>query len=538
MKRIYTILISVIFILAGCSESGDQNRKKRNAENQQNAGLQIYPDYTACRLPRNIAPCNFRILTPHTRYRLEIRRGAETIFRHGGREVVQFPLRRWQQWLQAAQSDTLWVALSLKQDGQWREQTPFPLYIDSAALAPYLTYRLIEPSYQLCYFLTIKERCLENFQTKNLYDNVLNDNNCVNCHTAAWGNPDYSVYHTRFQHPGTHIAIDGQLRRIDLKSNRFPQGGVYPAWHPDKRYIAFGTASAFPFVHSQDIVRRTEVYDSLGDIMVYDILRNRILSDHRICTEEKEETFPYFSPDGRRLYFCQSLTPPKDSAEEDPVDYSKKIKYSLVSIDFEAETGTFGAMDTLVDAAESGGTVSFPRVSPDGRFLVFCLSDHGTFPIRHPESDLYVLDLTAPGHGPYRRATDDDTATALASARVYRPLSAANSDKTESYHEFSPLAETTGAAEAATGRSRWLMFSSKRDDGMYARPYFCLLDDSGRASKPFMLPQKHPDFYLTCLQSFNVPVLSNGPAPYDAFRTAKACEAEVLYPEAMEIAGE
>lgn len=403
---------------------------------------------------------------------------------------------------------------------------PFPLYIDSTAIASYLTYRLIEPSYQLCSFLTMEERCLENFKTRNLYDNEMNDLNCVNCHTSAWGNADYSVYHTRFERAGTFVAIDGRLRRLDTKSNRFTQGGVYPAWHPGKRYIAFGTAQAFPFVHSKDIVRRTEVYDSLGDIIVYDIVRNRVLSDARICTEEKEETFPAFSPDGRTLYFCQSLTPPKDSLTEDPVDYSKKIKYSLVSIEFDAETGTFGRIDTLVDAAESGGTVSFPRVSMDGRFLVFCLSDHGTFPIRHPESDLYILDLTAAGNGAYHRALD--TAASLPDARVYRPLNnGVNSDKTESYHEFNPQAD-----------SRWLLFSSKRDDGLYSRPYFCLIDDSGRASKPFMLPQKHPDFYLTCLKSFNVPVFSNGPAPYDAFTTTKACEAEVIYPEAMEIAGE
>ena len=388
--------------------------------------LQIYPDYAGCRLPYNIAPCNFRILTPSTRYRLAIRQGGgqagtdgQTLYKQRGKAIVQLPLRRWQRWLRQAQGDTLWFALSLKQDGAWRDYEPFPLYIDSSAIAPYLTYRLIEPSYQLCGFLTIEERCLENFRTRNLYDNNMNEMSCVNCHTAAWGDPDYSVYHVRFIRTGTFIAVDGQLRRVDLKSNRFPQGGVYPAWHPSKRYIAFGTASAFPFVHSKDITRRTEVYDSLGDLMVYDIYRNRIFSDARLCTEEKEETFPTFAPDGRTLYFCQSLTPPKDSAEEDPVDYSKKIKYSLVSIDFDAETGTFGRMDTLVDAAESGETVSFPRVSPDGRFLVFCLSDHGTFPVRHTESDLYILNLKADGTGVYRRATETETDTAK-DARVYR----------------------------------------------------------------------------------------------------------------------
>ena len=526
-KLFHLILIGLgLCLTSGCRQGISPVAVKADTDH-----LQIYPDYAGCRLPYNIAPCNFRILTPATRYRLEIRQGCETngtnsrtLYKQQGKNIVQLPLRRWQRWLYQAQGDTLWLALSLKQDGTWRDYAPYPLYIDSTAIAPYMTYRLIEPSYQLCSYLTIEERCLENFQTRNLYDNVMNQMACVNCHTSAWGDPNYSVYHTRFQRTGTFITVGGKLHRVDTRSNRFPQGGVYPAWHPDKRYIAFGTAAAFPFVHSKDIVRRTEVYDSLGDIMVYDIYRNRIFSDARICTEEKEETFPYFSPDGRTLYFCQSLTPPKDSAEEDPVDYSKKIKYSLVGVAFDAETGAFGRMDTLVDAAESGGTVSFPRVSPDGRFLVFCLSDHGTFPIRHPESDLYILDLTAPGSGAYRRASADDTGN-LATARIYRPLAgeAVNSDKTESYHEFSP------------NGSRWLMFSSKRDDGLYSRPYFCLIGDDGRASKPFMLPQKDPDFYLTFLKSYNVPVLSNGPAPYDAFKTAKACDAEIIYPEALEI---
>ncbi|MDE5704113.1 MAG: hypothetical protein K2H70_04735, partial [Bacteroidales bacterium] len=261
--------------------------------------LKIYPDYTFCRLPRNIAPCNFRILTPHTRYRLTLRSGGERLYTRSGRGVVPWPLRRWKQWLSACAGDTLWVALSLEQDGQWHEMPPFPLYIDTSAIAPYLTYRLIEPSYQLCNLLTIEERCLENFKTRNLYDNLMNEFNCVNCHTSAWGDPDYSVYHTRFERSGTFVAVDGQLRRVDLTSNRFSQGGVYPAWHPGKRYIAFGTAKAFPFVHSKDIVRRTEVFDSLGDIMIYDILRNRILSAARICTEEKEAPFPAVSPDGR-----------------------------------------------------------------------------------------------------------------------------------------------------------------------------------------------------------------------------------------------
>jgi hypothetical protein len=49
------------------------------------------------------------------------------------------------------------------------------------------------------------------------------------------------------------------------------------------------------------------------------------------------------------------------------------------------------------------------------------------------------------------------------------------------------------------------VFSSKRDDGLFTRPYFSHIDSLGNASKPFVLPQENPLFYKTCLEIYNVP---------------------------------
>lgn len=492
--KTHSIIFSLLcLLLVSC------NGSKKDIENR-NETPKTYPDYAFCTLPYNIAPCNFYIENAD-RYTLEVKQKGKIVFKKSGKNIVAFPIKKWKKWLTTSMGDTLWIKIEARQNNRWISYSEFPLYIDSSAISPYLTYRLIEPSYQLCNELVIQERCLESFKTRDLFNNILNQGACVNCHTSSWGNPNYSVYHVRFDRSGTYIALGGKLKRVNLTSNLFSQGGVYPAWHPSNRYIAFGTAKAFPFVHSKDIVRRTEVFDSLGDIMVYDILQNRIISDNRLCGPEKEETFPAFSPDGKTLYFCQSLTPKADSANQDPVDYSKKIKYSLVSIEFDSKTGRFGKMDTLVDAGIINKTVSFPRVSKNGRFVVFCLSNHGTFPIRHPESDLYILDLKT---------------------RVFGVLEGVNSNKSESYHEFDP-------------KSNWLMFSSKRGDGMYSRPYFCLINKEGKASKPFLLPQKNPHFYLTFLKSYNVPVFSTAKAPYNIKETTKACENEIVYPEKIDI---
>jgi dipeptidyl aminopeptidase/acylaminoacyl peptidase len=151
----------------------------------------------------------------------------------------------------------------------------------------------------------------------------------------------------------------------------------------------------------------------------------------------------------------------------------KDARYSLCRIGFDPETCSFGdRVDTLYNAGTAGGSVSYPRISPDGRFLVFTLSDYGNFSIWHKEADLYCLDLQ---NGE------------LAS------MDLANSDDVESYHSWS-------------SNSRWLVFSSRRDDGLYTRPYICYIGKDGQARKPFLLPQKDPrDFYDSQMYSYNIP---------------------------------
>ena len=92
-------------------------------------------------------------------------------------------------------------------------------------------------------------------------------------------------------------------------------------------------------------------------------------------------------------------------------------------------------------------------------------------------------------------------------------MTAANSNKSDTYHAWS-------------SNSRWLVFASKRDDGLYGKPYFTYIDRTGKAHKPFVLPQKNPSFYDNTLKSFNVPELGSGSVPFDAVDVEKAMEQE------------
>ena len=120
-------------------------------------------------------------------------------------------------------------------------------------------------------------------------------------------------------------------------------------------------------------------------------------------------------------------------------------------------------------------SASFPRISPDGKYLVFTLADYGTFPIWHREADLYLLNLQS---------------------NIVKKMDI-NSDETESYHSWSV-------------NGNWLVFSSKRADGRSARPYFAYIDSSGKQGKEFLLPQKDPSIYDRMLESFNIPEFVTG----------------------------
>jgi dipeptidyl aminopeptidase/acylaminoacyl peptidase len=161
----------------------------------------------------------------------------------------------------------------------------------------------------------------------------------------------------------------------------------------------------------------------------------------------------------------------------------------LCKIDFNASSGSFGdRIDTLVSSFQTGKSVSFPRISPDGRRLVFTLSDYGNFSIWHREADLYQLDMPTGS---------------------FSPIDTINSPETESYHSWS-------------SNSRWLIFSSRRTDGLYTRPFIAYVDEGGKFSKPFMVPQNDPDFYEELLRSFNVPEFVTGRVKKDGRDMLKA----------------
>jgi Tol biopolymer transport system component len=223
--------------------------------------------------------------------------------------------------------------------------------------------------------------------------------------------------------------------------------------------------------------KRIEVYDSASDIFVYDTESHTILKDTLTMKLLWAENTPVFSPDGRWLYFTTARR------QVYPVDYDKE-RYSLCRVSFDAKIGRLGEqVDTLINAAVTGKSVTWPRPSYDGRYLMYTQVDYGYFSVWHPEADLWLLDLKT-----------GET----------RLMDEVNSALSESLDNWS-------------SNSRWFLFTSRRDDGLYTRVYLSMLGPDGRATKPFLLPQRNPkDYYAKLLYSFNTPDFTSRPVQSDA----------------------
>lgn len=461
--------ILILFILSLSSCSG--NRK--DIENVDSFPA-ISPDYVNVTIPPNIAPLNFMMKGAEKTSVIIEGKGGTITARSSGNKVA-IPIGKWRTLLDNSKDDSLRVTVSALEGGTWKKYRKFHLYVAADEIDPFLSYRLIEPGYEVWSRISINQRDLTTFRERKLVDNNLVDDGCVNCHIFSQQDPSRSFFHLRHAGGGTMIQQDGKFRKIDTSTDSTISAGVYGSWHPSGRYLAFSTNVIIPEFHSIRN-KRLEVYDTISDLIVLDLERNEIITSRVIAEKSSFETFPVFSTDGRKLYFCSAR------AVKMPEDY-KEARYSLCSVGFDPDAGAFGSVvDTIVTAERSRSTVSHPRPSPDGKRLMFTSFDYGNFPVWHEEADLNLLDLAT-------GALDT--------------LPSVNSRRSDSYHSWS-------------SEGRWFVFASKRADNMYGRPYFAYIGSDGRASKAFVLPQKDPEFYDFFLKSYNIPELSKGPVPFNA----------------------
>ena len=477
--HVLSALIAVL-LLAACTPTPSDVRTSNQLP-------PIYPDYTDITIPCNIAPLNFLLRCDAEAVEVSVECDGEGMKINAKGHEITFGASEWKAMLEKAKGKQMKVTVTALEHGQWTAYKPFAWHVSEDPVDPYLTYRLIEPDYEIYQNLSLRERCVENFDERPIADYGLVGNRCMNCHTYGSQSPDLSMLYVRGEGGGAILNRGGKLSKLNIKTKDMVSGSVYFGFSPGGRYIVFSTNVIIPAFHARPR-KRLEVFDSASDVYVADLESHTIINSSLLCDSTVFETFPTFSPDGKYIYYCAS---PKVQL---PMDL-KEMRYSLCRIAFDEKTGKIGdTVDTLFSGSHQQLSVCHPRISPDGRQIVYSVADYGTFPIWHQESDLQMMNL----------ATGE-----------INEMTIVNSKKSDTYHSWS-------------SNSRWLVFASKRDDGLYGKPYFCYIDRQGKPHKPFVLPQRDPSFYDECLKSFNAPELGRGRLPFEAVDVMHAVDGQAI----------
>ena len=481
-KQVVLMLVAAVVLAVGwigfsrrTGSVGDYTEVARQAK--------IRPDYTGTVIPVNIAPMNFVVQEEGEKYLAKIygadEKKAITVRSKAGK--MKIPKGKWKKLLQNNKGGQLFLDIYVRQDdGKWRRFEKIVNTIAYEEIDSYLVYRFIKPLYNWWYSIGVYQRNLESFDRTEVLHGRSFGNGCVNCHTFLNNRPDRMTMGIRSTVYGssTLLAIDGKVSNIGTKWG-------YTSWHPSGELAVYSLNKVRQFFHRIRMEQR-DVIDLDSALVYYVVDTQEVKTISQIAEKDRLETYPAWSPDGGYLYFCSAPILWENRNTLPPENYDK-VRYDLKRISYDMATDQWGQVETVLSSQETDKSILLPRITPDGRFLVFTMCNYGCFPVYSPDSDLYIMNLQT---------------------RHYRKMPV-NSEYSDSWHSFS-------------SNSRWMAFSSKKQGGLFTRTFFCYIDDNGEAYKPFVLPQKDATYYDSLMQTYSVPELLAEPIEVSSKNLAQA----------------
>ena len=482
MKRYFNIylqlLSAAILLLTACQSHPNVPSSSKEAKTLP----AIYPDYCNVTVPCNIAPLNFML--PVSEFEECVARfttpdGKQQTYGNGAK--VQIPEDEWHDMLEASKGKSMKVEVWGKKGGNWLSYNPFEIRVAEEPIDEYVSYRLIDPTYVAWSYMEIAQRNVTTFEESQIFNNEITSNDreigqCINCHSYQNYKTDNMLFHVRLSNSGTVLVNDGQISRKNLKRDYTISSGVYPSWHPTAKLIAFSTNQTRQAFHTSNS-NKLEVYDLASDLILYDVTTDSV----SVVSADPDllEVYPTWSSDGKYLYYCKSVPLPEEMRDKDIRTTYKKVQYNMYRRSSDIATHKFGEEELVYDAASKDRSVTLPRISPDGRYLLFAEGQYGCFHIRHSDGDVVCLPL----EGKTLPLVKDSTAVDLAKL---------NSDGfADSYPTWS-------------SNGHWIMCSSRRGDGNFSRLYFSYFKN-GKIEKAFLLPQEDPEHNTFRLKCYNRP---------------------------------
>ncbi len=293
---------------------------------------------------------------------------------------------------------------------------------------------------------------------------------CGNCHSFTSNGNTLAMDVDYANDKGSYVISDIEKETIltedkiitwsdyrrDDGQNTF---GLLSQISPDGRYVASTVKDQSIFVATSGLKYSQLFFPIKGIIAIYDRNTKKYYSLPGADDPKYVQSNPCWSPNGKYIYFARSLAYRFMEAEQskkvvlatsmakDFIEGKKEFKYDIYRIPF--NNGRGGKAIAVAGASNNSKSNFFPRVSPDGKWLVFTQADN--FMLLQPDSRLFLI--PADGGTP-------------------REMSC-NTSSMNSWHSWSP-------------NGKWLVFSSKAR-GPYADFMLTHIDENGQDTPPVLL---------------------------------------------------
>jgi tetratricopeptide (TPR) repeat protein len=318
---------------------------------------------------------------------------------------------------------------------------------------------------------------LINWSMRNVADDkphvVMNDlHSCANCHSFAANGKTLGLdmdgpQNDKGLYAMVPVAKKMTIRNEDMLSwSSFPAEGSTPVRvgfmsqvSPDGKYVVTTTrppgtkSNQFYYVSNFKDYRFLQVfYPTRGILQWYDKTEKKLRPLPGASDPKYIQSNAVWSPDGKFLVFERAEAKDPYPADGVMADYANdpkevQIQYSLYRMPFNEGRG--GTPERIEGASDNGMSNSFPKISPDGKWIVFVQAKNGQ--LMRPDSKLWIV----PFSGGKARLMDCNT-----------PLM-------NSWHSFSP-------------NGRWLVFSSK-SRSPYTQMFLTHIDDQGNSTPPVLI---------------------------------------------------
>jgi len=313
---------------------------------------------------------------------------------------------------------------------------------------------------------------------------------CANCHSFS---ADGKTFGMDVDGPD---GDKGAYGFVPLESKTMIQAGQVISWNrfpgkpkghmtlgflsrvsPDGQFVVSTVNEALYVQNFTDYKFSQVFYPTRGILAYYSRATGKIEALPGADDPRYVHCSPVFTPDGGTIVFARAAATDPYSKDRPRAAYAgdpneTPIQYDLYRIPFRGGSG--GTPEPIRGASGNGMSNTFPKVSPDGKWIVFTQCANGQ--LMRPDGKLMIVPLAGGEARPMR----------------------CNLPLMNSWHSFSP-------------NGRWLVFSSKSNTP-YTQMFLTHIDAEGRDSPAILVENA-----TAANRAVNIPEFVN--VPYDRFQS-------------------